>query len=520
MKPVLIVLLVFFCITYVQAQDSIAVKDSLSYDGKNFSALNEFYIYGDSKAIGNNIVSVHKSDDYNDMQFDNDDLKIKYVDIDRDGSTFSSSSAMLELPDNLKKITYAGLYWTATYSLEKGKRRKDKDSYEYKGDYRKNEDIEEIKFKTPTSKYIDITGEIIYDGASNPTHAINSPYVCYADVTKLLKETKVLNGHYTVANVKASRGYISGGSTGGWMLYVVYQAPTDNPKYITTYNGFALVNNLPVDITFKNFKSVDQGDVKTSLTISALEGDLSLMKDECAIIKKDGTFQSLSNGARNQQNFFNSSITRNSIRNTDRYPASLNTLGFDIAELEIPNYNNDIIDNSTSETTLRLKTGSDRYYVYFTAFQTEISQTFFEGVIEDGQTVNKSSTIEPEVLRTSEADSKKSKRKYIWKPPGKLGFNSKAFKYLLSKKSTLINDIEGGYYVVTNVFSEPKRAQKWEGYLIRKGYTPKTFTEPNKNWKYVTVLQTQSAKEAFSLQQKLRQIYRFRDAWVLKVNID
>lgn len=510
----------FFGYNNTYSQNIIKVKDSLSYDGVDFKSVNEFYIYGDSKAIGNSILGEHKSNEFNDMNVINDDVKMKYIDIDDDKSTFSSSTAKLKLPDNLKKITYAGLYWTATYSLEEGKRRKSKDSYEYKGDFRQQQAIDTIKFKTPNGDYKTIGGEVLYDGAENPTHAINSPYVCYADVTKILRDAEELNGNYTVANVKASRGYISGGSAAGWMLYIVYQSPTDNPKYIASYSGFALVNNLPVDITFKNFKSLNQGDVKTSLVVSALEGDLTLLQDECAIIKRDGSFQSLSNGTRYQQNFFNSSITNNSLINYDRIPSSKNTLGFDIAELKIPNYNNSILDNNMSSTTLRLKTRSDRYYMYFAAFQTEISQDFFEDVVEEKEPVSIVSTVEPEVIRTTQAEVKKSKRKYVWKPPGKQGFKSKAFKILVTKRSTIFNDVSSGYYVITNVFSESTRARKWEATLVKKGYTPITITNPKNNWEFVAVLQTESAKEAFSKQQELIQKYQFRDTWILKVNLD
>ncbi len=518
MRILLLICISFLGITNAYSQEKERVKDSLGYDGVDFKSVNEFYIYGDSKAIGNNILGEHKADDFNDMSVSNDDVKMKYIDIDDDKSTFSSSSAKLKLPDNLKKIAYAALYWTATYSLEKGKRRKSKDSYEYKGDFRLNQAIDTIKFKTPNGEYQTIGGNILYDGAENPTHAINSPYVCSADVTKILRNATEQNGYYTVANVRASQGYISGGSAAGWMLYVVYQSPTDNPKYIASYNGFALVNNLPVDITFKNFKSVDQGDVKTSLVVSALEGDQTLQQDECAIIKKDGSYQSLSNGVRYQQNFFNSSITNNNLINSDRIPSSKNTLGFDIAELEIPNYNNSIIDNNTSSTTLRLKTRSDRFYMYFAAFQTEISQDFFEDIIEEREPVSKISKVEPEVIRTTQTESKK--RKYVWKPPGKKGFNSKDFKMLVAKRSTNFKHVTSGYYVVTNVFSVLTRARKWEAYLIKKGYTPVTIVNPRNNWQFVTVLQTESAKEAFTMQQELIQQYKFRDTWVLKINLD
>lgn len=512
-----------FCLmvqNIVFSQDQIAVKDTLSYDGANFKSVNEYYIYGDSKVIGNTILSNHKTKAYNDLSSSNDNIKMKYIDIDDDKTTFSSSAAKLTLPENLKKVTYAGLYWSATYSLEEGKRRKVKDSYEYKGDFRLQTAIDSILFKTPNGEYEPIEGEIIYDGASNPTHAINSPYVCYAEVTDIVKNAQEQNGFYTVANIKASQGYISGGSAGGWMLYVIYQSPTDNPKYISTYNGFGLVNNLPVDINFKNFKSIDQGAVKTSLTVSALEGDKTLLQDECAIITRTGKFQSLSNGVRFQQNFFNSSITNNSLVNTDRIPASKNTLGFDIAELQIPNYYNEIIDNNTSETTLRLKTKSDRFYLFFAAFQTEISQDFFNEIIEDKQPVSNVSQVEPEVIRTTEKEVQKTKPKYVWKPPGKLGFNSRSYRRTISKPSTIISDVESGYYVITNVFSSEQRARKWESYLIKRGYTPITFKNPKNNWDYVAIMQTEDSKKAFTKQQEMRQEYRFRDTWILKVNLD
>ncbi|WP_452225453.1 hypothetical protein [Lacinutrix chionoecetis] len=520
MRFLFLIFLSFLGLYNLYSQENQAIKDSLGYDGVDFKSRNEFYIYGDAKAIGNSILGEHKKNEFNDMNVDNDDVKMKYIDIDDDKSTFSSSAAQLKLPDNLKKITFAALYWTATYSLEEGKRRKSRDSYEFKGDFRQQTAIDTIMFKTPAGEYKTVGGEILYDGATNPTHAINSPYVCYADVTKILREADTLNGNYTVANIKASQGYISGGSAAGWMLYVVYQSPTDNPKYIAAYDGFALVNNLPVDITFKNFKAVDQGDVKTSLVVSALEGDLTLMQDECAIIKRDGSYQSLSNGARNQQNFFNSAITNNSLVNYDRIPSSRNTLGFDIAELEIPNYNNSIIDNNMSSTTLRLKTKSDRFYMYFAAFQTEISQDFFEDVVEESQPVSKVSKVEPQVIRTTQAEAKENKRKYVWKPPGIKDFNSRDFKLLVSKRSTKFNNVSGGYYVVTNVFSESFRARKWEAYMIKKGYTPVTVKNPKNNWEFVAILQTNSAKEAFAKQQELIQQYPFRDTWILKVNLD
>lgn len=515
MKYSLVITIFLFGVKILFAQEALSIKNDLSEDGKNFKLINEFYIYGDTKVIGNNILSDHKSNNFNDTKADNDDIDMDYIDVDDDDETFSSSKAVLKLPDNFKKISYAGLYWSATYSLEEGKRKKNKKGDKFKGDNRVNTAINTIKFKTPNSRYFDLTGDIIYDGATNNIYEANSPYVCYANITELLKKTEVLNGEFMVANINASRGYISGGSAGGWMLYVIYQAPTDNPKYITTYNGFASVNKDPVDISFKNFKSIDQGEVKTSLVLSALEGDSNLQFDECAIIKKDSTFYNLNTENRTPFNFFNSTISNE----IERFPNSENTLGFDIATLEIPNENNSIIDNNTTETTLRLKTKADEFYLYFTAFKTEIKQTLFEPSFYDQETVNTLEVKETEIISNIETQKEK-KHSSNWSKPYKKGFDSKEFKILVNEKSIIITDIKSGYYVITNVFNEEKSAQKWEAYLIKKGLNPQTFINPNNNWIYVYILQTESAKEAFSLQQDLMQEKHFKDTWVLKINLD
>ena len=524
MKLLSVIFIAFLSINAVVAQDTTVAVDSTILDGVAFKSVNEFYIFGDATVIGNNLLSEDSKKPYNNKQEDNDNIKMKYVDIDDDPETFCSSQAKLALPEDLKKIVYAGLYWTATYAYEKGTRKSKNDNYIFRGNGERSPIINQIKFKLPNQDYQSISGDIIYDGSTNPTHAINSPYVCYADVTKLLQNTKEKAGDYTVANVKATEGYLSGGSAAGWLLYVIYQSPTDNPKYISTYNGFALVNSKPVDIKFNNFKSIDQGSVKTSLVVSALEGDNNLDLDECALIKANSNqFQSLSNGARYQQNFFNSSITNNSMVNRDRFPNSENTLGFDIAQLQIPNYNNTIISNDMSETTMRLKTKSDRFYLYFTAFQTEIAQTFFDDVVQETTPVSKKAEVEPEVVRSNPStvasrDPKDTKRTpYTYY---KKGLNSNAFRYLKRKKSTPIIGIEGGYYVITNVFSDGQKSGKWVATLIKKGFDADVFVNPKNNWNYVYVLRSDSAEEAFKLMEELKTNYRYRDTWIFKANLD
>lgn len=372
-----------------------------------FKAQKEFYIYGNATVIGNTIMGKDAITSFNDISLTNDDIDMTYTDIDQDDTTFSSSSAILELPANHTKIKYAVLYWAATYSYERGYRQESGGQFLFQGKRVKNRSaISKIKFKLPgTDTYKNINGDIIFDGANDKAFSLNSPYVCQADVTKLLKHAKETNGEYTVANVTATQGFVSGGSAAGWLLYVVYEAPTKNPQYITTYNGFAHVGSDAVKVTFDNFMALEEGEINTSITLSALEGDSALIDDEILIsnpvLKR---MMLLSTNQRSRNNFFNSKITRDDTEFISRNPASINTLGFDIATVTIPNQSQPIIDNNTQKVDLIFNTRSDRFYLFFTSFQTEISKVFYE------QQQQKERTLVAAVSQQQRAEDAKAKK--------------------------------------------------------------------------------------------------------------
>lgn len=376
-----------------------------------FKVQNEFYIYGNATFIGNNILSKDKKEPFNDPLLTNDDIDMVFVDIDNDPSTFSSSSASLKLPKNYKKIAYAALYWTATYSYEKGYRQESNGQFLFQGKrVVKRDDIDNIKLKLPNGEYKNINGTVIFDGDQNTDFALNSPYVCVADVTRLLKNAETVNGDYTVANVKATKGFVAGGSAAGWLLYVVYETPTKNPKYITTFNGFAHVSNAPLKIKFNNFKALEKGDIKTKLTFAALEGDSALKEDECLLVNPVLKRVSLlSTESRPNNNFFNSKITYNDSVSSNRYPNSENTLGFDIASIDLVNDSKPIIDNSTTEIEMAFNTEADRFYMFFTAFQTEISKTFYEE--KKGNNVIETIEIDKKTSVVLEAEKPKEAKK-------------------------------------------------------------------------------------------------------------
>ena len=152
----------------------------------------------------------------------NDEFEMVYIDVDNDETTFSSSAASLSLTNITdKKIVYAGLYWAGTYKYDSGIRDK---NWKYLAVNNTREIINEIKFKLPgKSEYINITGEVLFDGLTHKNFKESAPYSVYADVTSYLQGLSDPNGEYMVANIRATQGIISGGVAAGWTLFIVYE---------------------------------------------------------------------------------------------------------------------------------------------------------------------------------------------------------------------------------------------------------------------------------------------------------
>src|SRR6056297_4028065 len=112
-------------------------------------------VRGDIVFVGNNILnrasesnSSQANNPYNGTQ-NNNNLWMEYIDIDSDPSTFSSSSAELNLVDpSCSQVRYAGLYWAGTYPNE----RSTDSGSEFNGTPR-IEEWNEIKFRVPGGSY-------------------------------------------------------------------------------------------------------------------------------------------------------------------------------------------------------------------------------------------------------------------------------------------------------------------------------------------------------------------------------
>ena len=343
---------------------------------------------GDIVLIGNNILGPDNNA-FNDNSVYNHNVDMQYIDIDGDASTFSSSSADLEIPNpNCYQIIYAGLYWGAVNP----------------GD----EPITDVKFKGPVGGYNDIQGTIIYDANGTTVDGGDSfSYACFADVTSIVTSfgSGVDLGTYTVANVSSALGetatfdpYNGTGQSAGWSLFIVYEDPTLPGKSITSFDGFSAIsvpgNNPTLDIPVDGFRTVPApAPVRANFAFATLEGDSPILGDR---LRLNGV--SLSTADRPVTNFFNSSVTRlDATPVNNRVPNSTNTLGFDTGVIAIPNPGNSVIANDATSGVIRLETSGDTYFPYFFAFAVEIIEPdiVLTKIVEDdagndigGQTVD------------------------------------------------------------------------------------------------------------------------------------
>jgi gliding motility-associated-like protein/uncharacterized repeat protein (TIGR01451 family) len=343
-------------------------------------------VKGDIVLIGNNILGPDNNA-FNDNSVYNHNVDMRYIDIDGDASTFSSSSADLTISNpNCYQIIHAGLYWGAVTNGP--------------------EPITDVKFKGPTGGYNDITGTVIFDSNGVSVDGGNSfSYACYADVTSIVTSLGTDLGTYTVANVSSAQGetgsfdpYNGTGYSAGWSLFVVYEDPTLPGKSITSFDGFSAISiaggNPTLDIPVSGFRTVPApAPVRANFAFATLEGDSPILGDQLLL---NGL--NLSTVDRPATNFFNSSVTQlNAMPVNNRNPNSTNTLGFDTGVMVVPNPGNAVIANNATNATVRLETSGDTYFPYFFAFAVDIIEPHIvlTKIVEDtagndigGQTVN------------------------------------------------------------------------------------------------------------------------------------
>jgi len=373
-------LIVMLCGVMSSAQ--LAVPFTPRLDGDNIK------VKGDIVFIGNSVITgAGLPQPYNGTQ-NNNGLEGAYINAASGGDSniFSSSSADLVLNNPCKRIVYAGLYWASVYPLEVA----NNPSVQFEGTPRL-EDWNQIKFKVPGGEFVDLVADneadpvgeeddIIFDGYEYYGPGVensfkDSPIICYKNVTGMLQGLTEAEGEYAVANLRATRGRRRGGCSAGWTLVIIYESPTMPSKYIALFDGYAGVQNTTeLDIPVSGFQTLPAPyPVNANIAVGALEGDIGIRGDSFRFKSSTSTNYTVISDAINQSNnFFNSTITKNGVHNLDRNPASTNTLGLDINNVDIPNPSNMVLPNDATAGDLKLTTNGDGYGAFVTSFAVEI----------------------------------------------------------------------------------------------------------------------------------------------------
>ena len=341
-------------------------KPTFAQTYKTFTVRENIEVKGSMLVIGNTILG-RDNLPFNDVTRDNQDIDMRYIDIDADPATFSSSSAQLMLPlhrdgtsTSCYRVAYAALYWGAL--LQSGSR----------------DNINQIKLKLPgSSAYNDVTGEVIYDAIVSPIIARtnepgNTPYACYADVTSLLSGLSNVEGTYTVANVTSSLGFNnSTGLSAGWTLFVIYEDPSLHTKSFTTFDGFShIFDGHQETVPVTGFAAPTLGHIDLQFAYATMDGDRTKRATKLEINGKEVTTP-----LRPANKFFGSVIENTNGVSHPRNPFSDNTLGYDTGFLEIINSEPEYIKNGDTSADFRLQVArgqADPVFAFFSAFAVDI----------------------------------------------------------------------------------------------------------------------------------------------------
>lgn len=484
--------------------------------GETFTKRVEKETRGEMILISNNILNGGKKPNspYNDTDEDakqNDEFKMRYIDIDNDKSTFSSSSADFNVSNPNAKIIYAGIYWAATYKYEEGK-------LNYQNHFvaknKKRHSFDKIKIKFPNqNSYVDIEGEIIFDGNNSSHFGSNAPYAAYADITKYVQTLSQTNGTYTVANIRATQGLLSGGSSAGWTIVFIIEDTTKDNKYFTVYDGFAGVSNQSVNVEFSGFQALPEGNVNASIYGSALEGDLNMEGDQL-LIKSDttGEFINLESGERTSNNFFNSSITLSKSGEIKRNPNSKNTLGYDTFDIVVDNPQNNIIGNNAEEVTLKLLSSGDRYFMFMTAFDIQVSEPEITPDLEmafpESIVTNAKNDTEDSEMRLLLEKEKEEAEKNHWRIEP------------IESPSVPIEMVKSGYYIVAGVFAVPSNATRFVSTLQNKECDANFFYNPTNKYRYVFLAHSTDFEEASKIYHSDVNGKYKDELWIMSVNTE
>ncbi|HVF50741.1 MAG TPA: hypothetical protein VNA19_11675 [Pyrinomonadaceae bacterium] len=312
---------------------------------------------GDVLLVGNTLISCQSNDNScaggrnaTGTTLNNNDFRMRFVDVDADATTFNSSRATLTLPAGAT-VLWAGLYWGADTTVGGGGGGPQAAPNAAQSDL--------VRFSTPASGYQNITASQI-----NTSAYYGSDYHAFADVTTLVRSGG--SGTYAVANVQSGTGE---DRQAGWGLVVAYRDASQPSRNMTIFDGFAVVNttNPLITIPVSGFITPSSGAVNTHVGFISYEGDLGSTGDS---VQLNST--TLTNALNPATNFFNSTITRLGSHLSAKNPNYINQLGYDIDDVSASG----VLPNGATSATITLRTSAsgvaEFYYPGVVAFVTDL----------------------------------------------------------------------------------------------------------------------------------------------------
>jgi len=288
----------------------------------------------------------------------NNDFNMVFVNVDPDGgNNFDSSSANLSLPAGAV-VLFAGLYWEG-------------DTLPVGGNGIPAPDPTArnvVRFRAPDG--VGYRTETATTLDSSNVSGTGNYYQGFVDVTGVVSAAG--SGTYTVANVQAAQGP---NKMAGWALVLVVRDTSLPARNMVVLDGLKTVNSTVGSISgsLTGFQTPPVGPVHTVVGAVAMEGDGNTTGDSASL---DGTRLSDANTPSN--NVFNSAISFEGVRFSDKSPDFVNQLGFDAKLIDA----NGILPNGATSATVALSTSGDTYLPGVAMFQTDL----FAPAIESDKT--------------------------------------------------------------------------------------------------------------------------------------
>lgn len=483
------------------------------------------YTQGNVLIIGNNILNRqapknNSNTDYNEISGrSNADFYMEYIDIDKDKNTFSSSTATLIPPTKRPHILFAGLYWAATYPFELGE--KQGKEFIAKDNTRKN--FDNVLLKLPKRKdYIEISGEILFDGGVNFNHLNKSPYVAFADITPLVQNLKRVDGQYTIANVTATRGYIQGGSSAGWAIVMVYEDEEEPMQRIEIKDGFVEITQNHNMVHFTDFQTPNTPESEARITGIALGADASVGQNKMAIYTdKAGVY--LETDTRKVTSFFNSSITDGEDYLPKRMVNSHNTLGFDVFSTDVPNFENVIIPTGTTAIDVDIISEKDNFYLCVLGLTIEsIKNPVIKSKEQEISFLEKNE--EPSSKVSEKQEEKSAPKKDIVLSDNQSVIHSAQEELPSNLRKIAIKDVQKGFYTILGAYSTPENADRFIQTMKKKGVSANKFFYPDKKLYYIYNSYSASYNDALKKQmefikskQSKADLKNTKDPWIFFV---